>query len=147
VSEQRIIFELSHPMIITSRLLPGVRVGDATVSVTPERDMTDDYDRRRYWRYHIDVPANENGDAIHYESADLSEPWRPKMPDGADACRMVSTVLSFLLNEVDRYRAAMNAHVDEPRDGDPWAFNREIAEWAYIHSTDIEGLMIDIGEY
>lgn len=81
---------MSSPVIITSRLLPGIRIGGAEIHVEPT-DRTSGGKPR--WRWIIDLP-----DGTTHEDTDLCG-W-------GDAGAMLGTLLSFLdaCAESRRYR-------------------------------------------
>lgn len=73
--------ETYSPFIISARLLPAVRVGDATVSVEPTRNR--DRDGKPEWRWYVDFP-----DGREFAGAEL---W-----GWGDAGEMLEALLSFL---------------------------------------------------
>lgn len=75
---------ITEPVIITPRLLPGVRVGGAFVSV--QRHAQRRPDGRYVFSYAIDFPGGE------HEGADVTSP-RPGLQEA------LSTVLTFLAQE------------------------------------------------
>lgn len=119
---------LDAPMIVTSRLLPGVRVADVTISMQAKDVRRDETGERLFWRYVLDGPVGPL-----YEAEDVSCPWSGVEPDAAMYREMLRTVLSFLSAEADAYRSTMGGR--PPVDG--WLFNADIAEWAYLNDDEI----------
>lgn len=125
-------FVLTHPMIITPRLLPGARIGKFTMSVDPIM-----WDGRGYTcAYFIDGPDGEL-----YSAQDLCI----RMVAEQDLAREAVRVLcSFLGSDAEAYAGSGQMGTAEPVDG--YSFNTQVAEWAYMHSGEIDELGFDLGE-
>lgn len=120
---------LREPVCITSRLLPGVRVGDASISIE-ECGATND-GRTRY-KYYIDTPAFE------YEGSDL----KSGVGNGTLQSGLAS-LLSFLSAAAESYsyqqrtgRAGDNSDL----------FPAHVTEWAYQHSDELGMLACELDE-
>lgn len=120
--------EIKAPMIITSRLKPGVRVADATISLYPTGKV--DEDGKPQWMYEFD---QDNGYSVFdddlYGFGFVSE--------------MMGTLLAFM-------EAAAESHAAFIRNGRPGdndgLFNREVAEWAYQNSDEISMVRMELEE-
>jgi hypothetical protein len=110
-------YVLSSPMIITSRLMPGVRIGDVTVSVEPVI-----WDGRGYaCAYYIDGPSGEldNGQ-------DLSVPLIGGESVARDLPRKAMASLLVFLSDA------------------PELFSDAAASWAEEYADDITMMTIDL---
>ncbi len=76
--------EIHPPMIITARLLPGIRIGDAFISIEPLPQR--DHEGRIVVRYFIDAPGMEHTDCDLRTGC--GEKW--------DHRKVMGTLLSFL---------------------------------------------------
>lgn len=124
--------KLTDPIIITPRLLPGVRVGDAWISV--EHAGATDYAGRGRIRYYIDGPGFE------YENEDLSLPIRVAHTGLQEA---LENLLGFIGAAGEAYRYTQSTgRASENLDLFPSAVN----EWAYQHSDEIDMLRLEIEE-
>lgn len=127
------------PMIITSRLLPGIRVGDASISV--EIDGYEEGPRAQV-RYYIDRPGADT-----YTAADVSAPvyTDDRQDGGARILRVgLATLLSFLASEAEAYEYAMRTHTGAPSEG--WLCSAEIAAWASLNEDEIAMAGLELGE-
>ena len=119
---------LHEPFFISSRLLPAIRVGGATVSIEyaaiPPRGGV------RY-RYHIDFP-----DGTTHSSEDL----RSGVKEGSLKSGM-EALLSFLA-ACGESRAPSATYPGENAD----LFPDTVGEWAYQHKDEIEALSLWIEE-
>lgn len=112
---------LLHPAQVSPRLLPGVQVGDAWVSVE-----FDDYtpDDRLAWNWYIDTPDGSwSGGDLH---SGVGEEPNEYGVDGA-----LGAMMSFLGAAADGER-----HGGNP-DGDGRLFPVEVCQWAYQSSDEI----------
>jgi hypothetical protein len=124
---------LTHPMIITSRLMPGIGVGDTHV-LSVKAVATDGH--RTTFAWWLDELGKGNlakGEDIHVSAIGDDEP-------GDLARKAVHALLSFLSNDAEGYRHYMGA--GEPVDG--YAFDPDVAEWAYGMSEEIEAAQLDL---
>lgn len=122
--------KLTHPIIITPRLMAGVRVNDAWISVEWSRRPGDG--GRARVRYIIDGPNFE------YENDDLQTGV-----GGGHLQSMLGTLLAFL-------GAAAEAYDYERRtgrkSGNADLFPAEVTEWASQNSDEISMLQYEIEE-
>ena len=125
------VLELSTPLIITPRLLPGICISDATVSV----EAIGIVDGHVRWNIFIDRPGMPE-----YADPDSLGSGRGQLPDSAGTRSAIASVLSFLSAEAEGYRCTMG--VSEPVDG--WIFNADIAEWAYLNEDEIAITQCDL---
>lgn len=139
MSTASVRYELTAPLIITSRLLPGLRLGEATVSLTADHITHDETGQRLCWRYWIDDPAG-----LSYEAADLYRPYAAgaREPDTADVRDALGALLSFLTGAAEAYRAA--GYGPEPADG--WLFSAEVDAWAHLYDEEITVAGLDMVE-
>lgn len=117
--------ELQYPLIITSRLLPGVQVGDAFISVEPARKLDNG---RTVWRYFID-----RGEA-EFEADDITGFGNEQ---GA-----ICSVLSFLGACAEGRQRETRGYESENAD----LFPQEIGEWAEQFSDEIGMLAVELDE-
>lgn len=119
---------LTDPVIITPRLLPGVRVGDGFVSV--QRHARLRVDGRHVFSYFIDLPSGE------HSGDDLSSP-RPSLQEA------LATTLSFLsaAGEGVEYEQRTGRESDNAR-----LFEPPVGEWAAQHSDELSMLANELDE-
>lgn len=122
--------KLYSPFIITPRLLPGLKVGDGFISLEYDGQAGS---RTRY-RYHFDIPAGSFSDNELKSGA-----------CGGDLQAGFESLLSFLSAAVESYRYRKLTWTDDP-DDNMHLFPREVVEWAYENSTDIQMYELDISE-
>lgn len=122
-------YVLTAPMIITSRLMPGVRVGGVTISIA-ECDVDDPggLDFRKSWQYFID------GEGLSYSAQDLDT------PHFTDVRHAMATLLGFLGADAESYVRAKGGR--PPEDG--WLFDQDVAEWAYQCEDELWNLRTDL---
>lgn len=125
-------YVLTSPMIITSRLMAGVKVGDAVISVEPIIG-----DGRRYTTaYYIDGPDGPLTSGQDFSVTLMAgETVERDLPRKA-----ISVLLWFLGNDASGYRMHMG-------DGEPdhgYSFDAATAEWAYRNDSDIQSLAMDL---
>ncbi len=123
------------PMIITARLMPGVKVADGYISVAP---VTIDGAGRVTWKYHIDTPDGCIGSGQEIRSGACAVPDDSVLSELLP--RMAETLLSFLGADADTYAAHMG--MSEPTDG--YSFGARVAEWAYLNSDEITCLSMEL---
>jgi len=121
--------KLHSPIIITPRLLPGVKIGDVFISITYDSDEADG--RTRY-RYYIDPLGPEEG------LNDLQSGRR-----GGSLQEGLGSILCFLCDAGDRYGYAIHLAGDHP-DVDDDSFTPKIMEWCYENSDEISMLQCEI---
>jgi len=117
---------ITEPVIITPRLLPGVRVGDGLVSV--QRHASRAADGRYVFSYFIDTPRGEFG------GSDLTSP-RPELQEALE------TALTFLHDEG---MASLRARTYREAAYESHLFPREVVEWAGRHADEISMLLADL---
>ncbi len=122
---------LSAPVIITPRLLPGVRVGDAFISIERADDIT--RDNRDVYRYYIDIPG-----APEYSADDISSGV-----GGGSLQSGLSALVSFLsaCGESVRYRDG--GHGDGENSD---LFPGYIGEFCAANSDDLAMCSIELEE-
>lgn len=116
---------INPPCIITSRLLPGIKVGDATISI--ERDG-ETFDNRDRFRIYIDAPG------IEYVSEDQAS----GVGGGSmqDALRATLSFLSACGESRNyRLRQSVERHPNDTED----LYPADVAEWA-SQNADALGL-------
>lgn len=114
---------LTGPFIISARLMPAVKIGDATISI--EYLSITSENRTRY-RYHIDMP-----DAKSFTGSDLKSGV-----GGGSLQEGMCSLLSFLDACAESYPDGDNADL----------FPKRIAEWAQQNSDEIGMLRCEIEE-
>ena len=118
---------LEYPLIISSRLLPAVKVADLTISIEP-------LDAHR-WRAFFDFD-----DGREYTDETLrSGQGRP----GRDAREMLGTLLVFLeaCGEAAHYSEGTRRHVENAD-----LFEKPLATWASEHTDDLTMTRLEIEE-
>ena len=123
---------LHLPAMITSRLLPGVAVGDdSTISITY---LDDGLEGRTRYVYYIDGPDFEH-------SGSLKSEWRyGTLQDG------LVSLLSFLGAASEAYGTVNNTGAESDNAD---LFPPEVMAWAYEHDDELAMLQYDLetGEY
>lgn len=115
------------PVIITPRLLPGVRIGDAFVSVEPTGGA--DRQGKPAWRWYVDAPGFEASES------DLHG-W-------GDAGEMLGTLLAFLEACAEsRSYGARTGRKGENAD----LFSEHVGAWAEENSDEISMRRFEIEE-
>ena len=111
---------LHQPFLITPRLMPGLKVADAFISIAysklPAR-------RGVRYEYHIDIPGHE------YSNADLESGM-----GGGTLVDGMSNLLAFLGACAEAVR---HGKPDDP-DSNASLFPYEVGQWAAQHSDDID---------
>lgn len=118
------------PFIITARLLAGVRVADAFISITFDGETSDG--RARY-RYYIDGPNFE------HEGNDLKSGV-----GGGSLVGGMESLLCFLGAAADSY-AYRGEYTGDPDDNSS-LFPEVVTVWAHQHSDEIDMLRFEIEE-
>lgn len=122
--------KLHSPFIITARLLPGLRVGDGFISLEYDGEAGG----RTRFRYHFDIPAGS-----------FSDNELKSGVGGGDLQSGFESLLSFLSAAVESYRYRKLQWTDDP-DDNMHLFPREVVEWAYKYSDEIQMLELEIEE-
>lgn len=110
---------LTSPLIITPRLLPGLKIADSFISIKHGGHKHGRY----YYYYWIDIPQ------FSYGGRDLSS----HKHDLQDA---LLSLLNFLSSAAEAY---LGSEAFE-------SFPEKISEWAYNHSDDIALLIHELEE-
>jgi len=129
--------KLHDPFLISSRLLPAIKVGDATISMDTEGY---DDEGRLIYHYYIDHADFE------YENTDLKSGV-----GGDDLVSGFTSLLSFLSHDAEHYRylylhhpVLLNKSEDESED---YCFDSpSVVEWAYQNSDEIDLLAFELEE-
>lgn len=123
--------KLSAPFMISSRLLPAVCIGNATISIAEHGRSADNRPRYRYWIDRPNLPT--------YESADLS--------GGVGAPHNVREGMESLISFLG---ACAESVAYGERSGRPGEnadlFPPEIGAWAAEHADDLAMMECDIQE-
>ena len=119
---------INAPCIITPRLLPGVQVGGAFISIEYARSAG----HRQHYRYYLDLP-----DGTSHEGDDISSGCRHSLQSGLES------LLSFMSACGDGWsyqertgRESENADLFPPA----------IAEWCAANSDELSMLACDLEE-
>lgn len=122
--------KLTQPLIITTRLLPGVQIGDGFVSIEEHGYSSDD---RIVWKYYIDGPDWE------YSDHNLkSEVGGETLQEG------LALVLSSLESAVRLYE--YNGLEMDDDDRNVRMFPDYVTLWASRHSCKISMLWMELDE-
>lgn len=117
---------IPSPVIITPRLLPGLKIGDSFLSVEPILAVGSGKPR---WRWHLDTPTAEH-------SGDDLRGW-------GDAGEMLAALCSFLV------ACAESRHYSRSTGrtgGNADLFNDAVGEWAEQYSDEISLAGLEIEE-
>ena len=114
---------LKTPFLITSRLLPGVQISGAFISI---EDVGCNREGRTCYRWHIDFPTGST-----FTGNDLKSGCQ-----GGTLQEGMASLLSFLSAAAESYPDGENADL----------FPTAVTEWAYQNSDEISLLGIEIEE-
>jgi hypothetical protein len=125
--------KLHPPFIITSRLCAGLQIGQAFIGIDDSGRNREGRTKYGCW---IDLP-----DGTEHEVTNLRSGCQ-----GGDLVQGMVNLLSFLgaAAESYRYRGCDWAKIDD--DDNASLFAREVVEWAYQNSDEIETLALGIEE-
>lgn len=123
--------QLTSPIIITARLMPGVKVGDSFISIGYSKRPTTEGRPYRFQCF-IDTPEFE------YDDHELQS---GRFSSGGLQDGLVS-LLSFLGAAAESYRYEMSGRKSDNSD----LFPPHVMEWAYQHSSEIDMLRCEIEE-
>ena len=118
---------INAPCFISSRLLPAIKVGDATISIGYARKR--DRDNRTAYRYYIDLKDGEDG----YTCDDIKSGV-----GGGNLQEGLHSVLSFLSACAESYRYAG----EDGENSD--LFPQFIAEWAMANSDELSMASLEL---
>ena len=113
------------PIIITARLLWGIRVGDTTISIDPADERAEG---RIVCTYHIDTPT------WSYSADDLHSGCGPASPYS-----LLESLLSFL-------SAAAEAYSYGPESDNFTLFPEQVMQWAASHEDALSCALLDMEE-
>jgi hypothetical protein len=130
--------ELSYPVIITSRLLPGVAIGKSTISIEYSDNPGDDM-RERY-RYFLDLELD--GKRIEYTADDIQSGngCNNSLQDGLES------LLAFMgaCGESYAYAMRQDTELSDTENGE--LFPKNVAEWCYINSDELSMVAAELEE-
>ena len=124
--------KLHAPFIITPRLMPGVQIGNAFISLG--NGPRNSEGRTEYGCF-IDLPG------YSHEVTDLRSGCQ-----GGDITEGMASLLSFLGAAADSYRCAGCDWDRITEDDNATLFPREVVEWAYQNSDEIYMIQMEIEE-
>lgn len=124
--------ELHHPVIITSRLEPGVKVGKAFVSIAYAK-RPGERGRTRF-RYHIDIGKKS------YTGDDLQSGMGSASLQGG-----LESLLAYLGAAGESYAYRLRRGGKEKGENED-LFEPKVVEWAYQHSDEISMLQMELEE-
>lgn len=119
--------ELHHPVIITPRLMPGLRIGDGFISI----EFAHTSGHRQHYRYFIDIGETE------YSEHDISTGCQHGLQQA------LGSLCSFLsaCAEGRQYTTRTGC---ESENGD--LFPEHIGEWAEQNSDELSMLSVELEE-
>lgn len=121
---------LHSPIIITPRLLAGLKVGDALISIEfAPRGRWDEGGRVTY-RYYIDLP-----DGTEHVAEDLRSGVQ-----GGSLQSGLESLLAFLGAAAESFGSTQPGFDEEKR------FPFAVCEWAYRHSNELSLLQLELEE-
>jgi hypothetical protein len=125
--DQSVQYALRNPFFISSRLMPAIRVGDATIHMRADSVDSEDFDPIVRWQYII------AGTDVDYEASDVSTDYLGRSTIAGQLPWAMSTLLTFLSHAAD-------ANVD-----DAVPFPAAVCHWARRNSDEIT-MMLDVVE-
>jgi len=128
--------QLKRPVIITSRLLPGVIVGGAFVSI--EYAKRPGRDGRTRYQYHIDLPESERGERLSLSADDMQSGCQ-----GGSLQEGLTSLLSFLSACGESLSYA--TRTEEPGENAD-LFPAVLAQWAAQNSDELGALACELEE-
>lgn len=129
--------QLTSPIIITSRLMPGIAVGESTISIRYAKKPGDD-GRTRY-QYFLDLETD--GKRFELIGDDIQSGCQ-----GGSLADGLSSLLSFMsaCGESYGYCLRKGIPLDDSENGD--LFPADVAEWCYLNSDELSILVYEIEE-
>jgi len=128
--------KLYNPIMITARLLPGIQIGNGTISIEYSKRAGDE-GRTRY-QYHIDIFTGMAQEPIEYSNDDIQSGCQ-----GGNLLEGLSSLLSFL-------GAAAESYDYEQRTGyesdNADLFPSEIVLWANENFNELSMLSCESDE-
>jgi len=124
--------KIHPPCKITARLMAGIDVGDATLSIEYYHNRGPH--GRFIYNYAMDFDPPLPGHPYGYENNDLS--GIGGLQDG------LRDLLAFLGAAAESYRCTLSGHESENSD----LFSPEIMEWAYRNADEISMAELDLEE-
>lgn len=128
---------VTAPMIITSRLLPGVKIGDGMLSVELGGI---DVDGKVIVSYALDFAGESPIRRLEYVGNDVRLAMVAGDTDADLIRKAASTLLAFLASDAEQ------ANYGGPDEGDGWAFNEAVATWALDNDHEIWEVKLAIDE-
>lgn len=129
--------QLTSPVITTSRLMPGVAIGESTISIRYAKKPGDE-GRTRY-QYALDLET----DGKRFEC--IGDDIQSGCQGGSLAKGLVS-LLSFMsaCGESYGYSIRKGIPLDESENGD--LFPADVAKWCYMNQDELVMLSMEIEE-
>lgn len=121
--------KLFHPFMISSRLLPSIKIVNATISI---EDINVDDQGKKVYKFYIDI-LNQKA----YESSDLRG-----SVCGNESGHPIQEVMESLLNFLSASAEAYSYPDSDNRD----LFPEYIMEWAYQNKEEIEIAFLEMNE-
>jgi len=121
--------KLSAPIIITPRLLPGLKIDQTFLSITAERGR---------WRVYIDAPDFEHTDA------DMRPPAMRCAHSKHPIQEALAALCSFLGACGESYRYKISFPDSEPENLS--LYPPHVAEWAYMHADELTMCELELEE-
>lgn len=128
-----VIMKLNSPFIITPRLMAGLQIGKAFISMGPGHRNSEG---RTVYKCFIDLP-----DGTEHEITDLRSGCQ-----GGNLQEGFASLLSFLGAAAESYRYRQCDWVNIGEDDNASLFPRPVVEWAYQNSDEISMLECEIEE-
>ena len=118
---------MNGPVIITPRLLPGLHVGHAFLSVDPTDTI--DHHGKPLWHWYVDLP-----DGTEHEGCDLAT-W-------GDAGETLHALCDFLSAAGEAYQYHSGMEADSCTD----LFAQPVCEWALQYANQISMCALELEE-
>jgi hypothetical protein len=125
---------LKSPVLITSRLLPGVQLPDGTISITYSRRSGSEGRTRFQWFIDLDNGAEFEGDDLQSGAM------------GGNLQSGLESLLSFLGACAESYAYDIRRGGDGTGGDNSDLFPLAVAEWAHQHSDELSMLACELSE-
>jgi len=120
-------YVLNHPLFISTRLLPAVKIGDGTLSTECHAIETDG---RTHWRFHLDVPGHHEWTSEDSFVTIIESTWSAGAARALETfcdyfgCEDSGTDIADTLLDPDLIRWVRDLHIDF------FFLHEELDEWA-----------------
>lgn len=131
--------KINPPVIITPRLLPGVAIGQSTISIDYSERLGDE--QRTRYQYFLDLELDGKHFEFTGDDIQSGNNCNDTLQDG------LRSLLDFMSACGESYGYAMRHNgklVDD--DGNASLFPENVAEWCYCNSDELSILAMELDE-